>query len=187
MNKFINRLDRAGLEQIGIAFEDSGTSREFEALIREEREVRVGEEISRGMSDELLEEFDSLPSGDDLARWLDQHCPDYGEIAAAVTQELKYELLQNRDRIPGLRPTPETRANGVELDKLDMGIMTRVRLRQMGISTFGEMAAMEDPDTLEDLKPKDTAEIDRVVSSAKRFGMKAVLKGGRFGYYDEYR
>jgi len=109
----------------------------FTAEAKEELEIRVGEALSRGLSERQVDEFEELIdgsaqendawlrqtfpdyrnsalfkklkdmgySGDALINevasvlWLRENRPDYSEIVSRCTQELREEILANRELI----------------------------------------------------------------------------------------
>ena len=74
----------------------------FKDLVREDLEVRIGEEISRGMSDEELRVFDGLSEPSECAEWLHSHCPGFTDTVERVIAEVRSELIRYKDGIPGL-------------------------------------------------------------------------------------
>ena len=73
----------------------------FLDYIEEELEVRIGERISRGLTEEQLNEFDMITDQDEATKWLEQNRPDYREIVNRTIEELKAEIRANRARLVG--------------------------------------------------------------------------------------
>jgi hypothetical protein len=63
--------------------------------ISEELDARVGTELSQGLSDQQLEEFELITDGegDDTAlSWIEAHLPGYNEVTRRIFNELKAEM-----------------------------------------------------------------------------------------------
>lgn len=133
------RLDDKFLEDLGLGGLPPEQKQAFLQHIYSELELRVGERLTDGMSDELLDEFgyfvdmnqdgmtkwfsENLPDyaeRDDFEqlrsanpeaaetavmseygamKWLQLNRPDYPQVVAAVLEELKAEIIQNKDAI----------------------------------------------------------------------------------------
>lgn len=133
------RLDDKFLEDLGLGALPPEQKQAFLQHIYSELEMRVGERLTDGMSDELLDEFghfvdmdvdgmskwfsENLPDyaeredykklreanaqAPDSAimsefgamKWLQLNRPDYPQVVAAVLEELKAEIVANRDSI----------------------------------------------------------------------------------------
>lgn len=59
-----NTFNAKKLHKMGVEFETFELANEFSDFIEEELEVRIGERISKGLSSEVLDEFDRIPAGD---------------------------------------------------------------------------------------------------------------------------
>jgi hypothetical protein len=134
------QLDDKFLADIGLNDMPEDQKKPFLQHIYDELELRVGTELSNGMSDAQLQEFESIidrkndviepwlakyapdykndngflqlqkatGSGvDDLglraeyaaSKWLEINRPDYRDVVAKVLEELKNEIISNRDKI----------------------------------------------------------------------------------------
>ena len=71
-------------------------------MIREELEVRVGAAITNAADDEELEEFEACRTPEESSAWLEKHCPDIQERIREIKEALYRELMEYRDRIPGV-------------------------------------------------------------------------------------
>ncbi len=163
------------LSQLGIGFGTKEEYREFEELIQEELEVRIGMRISKGMSEEMLEEFDRICDPAEVASWLKKNRPDYVEQTTEAYKQMKQELLQYRDRIKGRISTPELNESGILVDNLDMRVDTRQRLKKAGIYTYGEMASIGDLSTVDTLSPKNIREIGEIIDFVKKEGIEDLI------------
>jgi hypothetical protein len=73
------QLDEKFLQDIGLDNLPEEQKRPFLQHIYDELEIRVGTELSDGMSDDQLEEFESIIDHKDdvVIAWLVKHAPDY--------------------------------------------------------------------------------------------------------------
>jgi hypothetical protein len=73
------QLDDKFLADIGMADMPEEQKKPFLKHIYDELEGRVGQQLSDGMSDEQLEEFENIVEHKDeiITAWLAQHAPDY--------------------------------------------------------------------------------------------------------------
>ncbi len=136
------QLDDKFLQDLGLDQLPSEQRQAFLQHIYEELELRVGTQLSDGMSDAQLEEFESIidKNEDVIAGWLAQYAPeyhndeafqrlqqatgldvndknlrdefvatkwlevnrpDYRDVVARVLEELKQEIMGNREAILG--------------------------------------------------------------------------------------
>ena len=134
------QLDDKFLEDVGLNDMPEEQKKPFLQHIYDELELRVGTELSNGMSDAQLQEFESIIDrknevvdawltkfapdykseegflqlqkatgleADDLglraefaaSKWLEVNRPDYRDVVAKVLNELKKEIVSNRDKI----------------------------------------------------------------------------------------
>ncbi|MGE5309658.1 MAG: DUF5663 domain-containing protein [Sphaerimonospora mesophila] len=133
------RLDDKFLEDLGLGNLPPEQKQAFLQHIYSELEMRVGERLTDGMSDELLDEFgyfvdmnqdgmtkwfgENLPDYSEredyqqlrsanpeapeaavmseygAMKWLQLNRPDYPQVVAAVLDELKAEITENKDAI----------------------------------------------------------------------------------------
>lgn len=73
------QLDDKFLEDVGLNDLPEEQKKPFLQHIYDELELRVGTKLSEGMSDEQLEEFESIIDRKDeiVKAWLDKYAPDY--------------------------------------------------------------------------------------------------------------
>ncbi|NCQ54170.1 hypothetical protein COV88_01665 [Candidatus Saccharibacteria bacterium CG11_big_fil_rev_8_21_14_0_20_41_19] len=136
------QLDDKFLEEIGLNSLPEEQKKPFLQHIYDELELRVGTKLSDGMTDEQLEEFESIIDRNDdvIVAWLEKNVPDYyndvvfmqlqtssgldvndpnlradyaatkwlevnrsdyRQVVAAVLQELKVEVIANKNVILG--------------------------------------------------------------------------------------
>ena len=93
----MKQFDRKTLSGLGITLPET----DMEALCRlltETLELRVGEQMSRRLSDDLMDEFDRvIDAGDDdaVAQWLEEYLPEYSAIIDGECQRLLQEVRDN--------------------------------------------------------------------------------------------
>lgn len=136
------QLDDKFLQDLGLDQLPEEQRQAFLQHIYEELELRVGTQLSDGMSDDQLEEFEAIIDKDEsvIANWLAAHAPDYHneesfvrlqqatgldpndqnlrdefvatkwlevnrpdyrDVVARVLEELKREIMGNREAILG--------------------------------------------------------------------------------------
>ncbi len=95
------RFDDNFLKEMGLSAMPDDTKKKFLAYIEEEVEVRIGERISRGLTEAQLNEFDQITNPRDAARWLERNRPDYRQIVDRTIEEMKEEIRANRNRLVG--------------------------------------------------------------------------------------
>lgn len=92
-------FDEKFLAEMGLAAMPEEQKKDFLAYIQEELEIRIGERISKGLSEAQLNEFDMLTDQMEMAKWLEKNRPDYREIVARTIAEMKDEIRANRERL----------------------------------------------------------------------------------------
>lgn len=136
------QLDDQFLKDVGLDLLPEDQRQAFLQHIYDELEIRVGTRLSDGLSDEQLEEFESIIDKKEevIVTWLQQHAPsyqqeeaysklqqatgyqpgdvnlrneyaatkwlevnrpDYRDVVAKTLEELKQEIIQNRETILG--------------------------------------------------------------------------------------
>jgi len=75
------KLDDKFLEDLGLAAMPPEQKQAFLQHIYSELEMRVGEKLTEGMSDELLDEFGNFVdmNVDGMTKWFSENLPDYAE------------------------------------------------------------------------------------------------------------
>ena len=86
---------------MGLSAMPADKKQEFLNYIQEELEVRIGERISKGLTDDQLREFDSLLGTEEAAKWLEKNRPDYREIVNRCIAEMKDAIVKNRSKLIG--------------------------------------------------------------------------------------
>ena len=93
------RFDEKFLQEMGLASMPEEQKQAFLDYIQEELEVRIGERISRGLTETQLNEFDMISDPLEAAKWLEKNRPDYREIVNRTTEEMKQEIRANRSKL----------------------------------------------------------------------------------------
>lgn len=92
-------FDENFLQEMGLSAMPEDQKQEFLNYVQEELEIRIGERISKGLTEAQLNEFDAITSQEEAARWLEKNRPDYREIVNRTINELKAEIRANRDKL----------------------------------------------------------------------------------------
>ena len=92
-------FDEKFLQEMGLSAMPEEQKQQFLAYIQEELEVRIGERISRGLTEFQLNEFDAITDQAEATKWLEKNRPDYREIVNRTINEMKEEIRANRNRL----------------------------------------------------------------------------------------
>ena len=95
------QFDENFLAEMGLSAMPEDQKQKFLDYIQEELEIRIGERISRGLSETQLNEFDQITDPLEAAKWLEKNRPDYREIVARTIEEMKEEIRANRAKLVG--------------------------------------------------------------------------------------
>lgn len=93
------QFDENFLQEMGLSAMPEAQKQEFLKYIQDELEVRIGERISRGLSEEQLQEFDAIDTTEEAAKWLEKNRPDYREIVNRCIAEMKDAIAKNRAKL----------------------------------------------------------------------------------------
>jgi len=93
------QFDDNFLQEMGLQAMPEDQKQAFLNYVQEELEVRIGERISKGLTEAQLNEFDAITDQTEAARWLEQNRPDYREIVTRTIDELKAEIRANRNKL----------------------------------------------------------------------------------------
>ena len=89
------------LQEMGLSSMPEEQKQKFLDYVEEQLEIRIGERISRGLTEEQLNEFDIIEDPAEAAKWLEKNRPDYREIVSRTIEEMKNEIRSNRARLVG--------------------------------------------------------------------------------------
>ncbi len=95
------QFDEKFLQEMGLMAMPENQKQQFLDYIQEELEVRIGERISRGLTEVQLNEFDMITDPLEAAKWLEKNRPDYREIVNRTINEMKEEIRANRAKLVG--------------------------------------------------------------------------------------
>lgn len=93
------QLDDNFLQEMGLTAMPEEQKQAFLTYVQEELEVRIGERISKGLTEVQLNEFDLITDPAEAAKWLETNRPDYREIVNRTIEEMKSEIRANRSRL----------------------------------------------------------------------------------------
>ena len=92
-------FDEKFLQEMGLSAMPEQEKQAFLDYVLEELEVRIGERISKGLTEAQLNEFDMLTDQTAIAEWLEKNRPDFREIVMRTISEMKDEIRANRNRL----------------------------------------------------------------------------------------
>ena len=92
-------FDEQFLQEMGLSAMPEGQKQKFLDYIQEELEVRIGERISRGLTEVQLNEFDMITDQAEATKWLEKNRPDYRDIVTRTIEEMKAEIRLNRNKL----------------------------------------------------------------------------------------
>lgn len=95
------QFDERFLQEMGLSAMPEDQKQKFLDYIQEELEIRIGERISKGLTETQLNEFDMITDTKEAAKWLEKNRPDYREIVTRTIEEMKAEIRANRQRLVG--------------------------------------------------------------------------------------
>lgn len=94
-------FDDKFLQEMGLTAMPEDQKQQFLDYVQEELEVRIGERISKGLTQTQLNEFDMITDPAEAAEWLEKNRPDYREIVNRTIEEMKEEIRANRTKLIG--------------------------------------------------------------------------------------
>lgn len=94
-------FDEKFLQEMGLSAMPEDQKQKFLDYVQEELEVRIGERISKGLTEVQLNEFDMITDPLEAAKWLEKNRPDYREIVTRTIEEMKEEIRANRAKLVG--------------------------------------------------------------------------------------
>lgn len=93
------QFDEQFLQEMGLQAMPEDQKQAFLDYVQEELEVRIGERISKGLTEVQLNEFDQITDPLEAAKWLEKNRPDYREIVTRTIEEMKQEIRANRAKL----------------------------------------------------------------------------------------
>ena len=92
-------FDEKFLQEMGLSAMPEDQKQAFLDYVQEELEVRIGERISKGLTETQLNEFDMITDQSEATKWLEKNRPDYREIVTRTINEMKEEIRANRSKL----------------------------------------------------------------------------------------
>ena len=92
-------FDENFLQEMGLSSMPENQKQSFLDYVEEQLEIRIGERISRGLTETQLAEFDSIAEQSEATKWLEKNRPDYREIVTRTIEEMKNEIRANQSRL----------------------------------------------------------------------------------------
>lgn len=94
-------FDEKFLQEMGLSAMPEDQKQAFLDFIQEELEIRIGERISKGLTEFQLNQFDMITDQEEAEKWLEINRPDYREIVNRTIEEMKDEIRANRAKLVG--------------------------------------------------------------------------------------
>ena len=94
-------FDENFLQEMGLQAMPENQKQSFLDYVQRELEIRIGERISKGLTETQLNEFDLITDPIEAAKWLEINRPDYREIVNRTIEEMKEEIRANRAKLVG--------------------------------------------------------------------------------------
>ncbi|MCR5700451.1 MAG: DUF5663 domain-containing protein [Candidatus Saccharibacteria bacterium] len=92
-------FDEKFLQEMGLSAMPETEKQKFLDYLQEELEVRIGERISKGLTEVQLNQFDMITDQAKATKWLEVNRPDYREIVNRTIEEMKAEIRANRSKL----------------------------------------------------------------------------------------
>ena len=92
-------FDEKFLQEMGLSAMPETEKQKFLDYLQEELEVRIGERISKGLTEVQLNQFDMITVQAEATKWLEVNRPDYREIVNRTIEEMKAEIRANRSKL----------------------------------------------------------------------------------------
>ena len=93
------QFDEKFLQEMGLSAMPEQERQDFLNYVQEELEVRIGERISKGLTEAQLNEFDAITDQAEATVWLEKNRPDYREIVMRTIEEMKAEIRANHAKL----------------------------------------------------------------------------------------
>lgn len=92
-------FDEQFLQEMGLSAMPEEDKQKFLDYLQEELEVRIGERISKGLTEVQLNQFDMIDNQAEATKWLEVNRPDYRQIVNRTIEEMKAEIRANRSKL----------------------------------------------------------------------------------------
>lgn len=94
-------FDEQFLQEMGLQAMPEDQKQPFLEYVQEELEIRIGQQIAKGLPPEKVQEFAQLSDPDQILQWFETNRPDFREIVNRTVEAMKDEIRANRDRLIG--------------------------------------------------------------------------------------
>lgn len=91
-------IDENFLREVGLSAMPEEQKQAFLEYVEDELDLRVGEKLTEGVSEEEIKAFEEMDDIDALL-WLKENKPNFAEVVDQTINELKLEITSNRDKI----------------------------------------------------------------------------------------
>ena len=91
-------IDENFLREVGLSAMPEDQKQAFLEYVEDELDLRVGEKLTEGVSEEEIKAFEEMDDIDALL-WLKENKPNFAEVVDQTINELKLEITSNRDKI----------------------------------------------------------------------------------------
>ena len=139
-----NHLTQKELSDNGLSFETPEEADLFAEIIKEELEVRIGEAIVKCVGEERADGFELCKTQNEATAWLEQNCPEYRKIVIDKQEEMSREIMEFRDRIPGLIGAAPAGMRDIPIEEMDLSVRSFNCLKRAGLRTVGDILAYGD-------------------------------------------
>lgn len=93
------KFDDDFLAEVGLKDMPKSQREDFLKYIQSEVEMRVGEKICDGLSDDEVDNVLSTKTPAETLAWLRENRPDYQDVIKEVVESVKNAIRKNTDRI----------------------------------------------------------------------------------------
>lgn len=150
---------RRKLAEKGISFETPEEEDLFTRVITSALETRIGNAIMQRIGPEKSIAFSRCNAGIETTQWLERNCPDYRDIVLREQKKILHEVMQYKNRIPGMIYQEQDPIRKVTVEELDLGVRSTNCLRRAGIRTVGDLLDYGDYTRIRNLSPSCAEEI----------------------------
>ena len=93
------KFDDEFLASVGLKQMPESQKEGFLKYVREEVEVRVGEKVCEGLSEDEISELEACADGEETLIWLEKNRPNFREVIDEVVESVKTAIVKNAERI----------------------------------------------------------------------------------------
>lgn len=93
------KIDENFLVEMGLEEMPTEQKPAFLEYVQEELELRIGQRIAEGLTEEQIMEFEQIEDKELAKQWIEEHFPNYKEVMQEVFEGLKKQILANREQL----------------------------------------------------------------------------------------